>query len=141
MNTLPRINKIFLMLAPLALAFASCVSGQRVDRHADVVNKLVDTINRDVGASEATRDAVQAVADDAQDMAAGPKAQVKAAQSGDWTSLALAGLTALTGVASGVATYKKVNKDRDATSAERTKQDLASLQVVASVQPLKGSPQ
>lgn len=116
-----------LLLMFSTFLFAACVSGGRVMQHTAVVNHLVDTVNADAGASKDTRDAVQAVVNDTQDMAAGPVAQVKAAQTGDWTTLALAGFTALTGIAGSVVTYKKVNADRDATSLQRTAKEVVQL--------------
>lgn len=55
---------------------------------------------------------------------------VISAASGDWIGLAaqVAGVLAAAGGA-GIVTYKKVMADRDATSAERTKEEVAQLGV------------
>ena len=125
-------NLHVLLLVVIVLCCVSiahgCVGAARVDAHAAKDAALVDAVNADATATEATRMAVQSSMDDAADMAGTAHSMVHAATGGDWKSLLLQlGVGALGLGATGVATYKKVNKDRDATSAERTAEDMAKL--------------
>lgn len=129
---------VAVVLGIAAVNIAACVAPARIEAHNVKIGALVKAVNNDPGASEATREAVQAVADDAADMADAQRSMVHSAETGDWKSLGLeivAGALSLGGAA--VAQHKytvaAVNKQRDATSAQRTAQDIAALGLQPSV--------
>lgn len=64
-------------------------------------------------------------------------ASLVAAESGDWKTLLVQGLVGLVALGgTGVATYAKVNADRNASSPQRTQSDLATLGVPTPANPM-----
>ena len=116
--------------AILLVGTLACVSSGTVDKfNAGPVKQLVDAVNADPTANAATREAAQRVVDAAADMADSAHSMIHSAATGDWKSLLLQlGVGALGLAGTGVATTKYVNKVRDASSADRTSEDLIALQ-------------
>lgn len=128
---------LLIALLVLTLLLTSCVSAGQFNALADEANDLATAVQNDPSALSTTKAKAALVQQDFGAAQSQVKAQAKAAQSGDWVTLAIAGIGAVGTAAAGMYATKRsavneVMTKRDATSASRTVQDLQAIAQVAS---------